>query len=76
MLCCLVAHPSRYLCRGYRIRELTAAEKEVKVSQLVARQREWEDGLVGVYKRFLEVCESEITGTCSLVWDVFNRLSM
>lgn len=27
---------------------------------MVARQREWEDGLVGVYKRFLEMCESEI----------------
>lgn len=56
-----------HLClySGYRIRELTAAEKEVKVSQLVARQREWEDGLVGVYKRFLEVCEAEVTGQSS-----------
>jgi nucleolar complex protein 3 len=47
---------------GYRIRPLTETEKEVKVSQLVARQREWEDGLVGVYKRFLEMCETEING--------------
>ena len=48
---------------GYRIRGLTDAEKEVKVSQMVARQREWEDGLVGVYKKFLEMCETEVTGT-------------
>ncbi|KAK4700143.1 nucleolar complex protein 3, partial [Phenoliferia sp. Uapishka_3] len=46
---------------GYRIRALTEVEKEVKVSQLVARQREWEDGLVGVYKKFLETCENEVT---------------
>lgn len=47
---------------GYRIRALTAAEKEIKVSQIVARQREWEDGLVSTYKKFLEVCEHEVTG--------------
>ncbi|CEQ41560.1 SPOSA6832_03304 [Sporobolomyces salmonicolor] len=46
---------------GYRIRALSEAEKEVKVSQIVARQREWEDGLVGTYKRFLEVCEAEVS---------------
>lgn len=47
---------------GYRIRALTDAEKEVQVSQLVARQREWENGLVATYKRFLELCEAEVTG--------------
>ncbi|BGP41515.1 hypothetical protein JCM10449v2_005504 [Rhodotorula kratochvilovae] len=46
---------------GYRIRELSAAEKEVQVSQMVARQREWENGLVATYKRFLEICEHEVT---------------
>ncbi|GAA5983896.1 hypothetical protein JCM11641_006414 [Rhodosporidiobolus odoratus] len=46
---------------GYRIRALTDAEKEVQVSQLVARQREWENGLVATYKRFLELCEAEVT---------------
>ncbi|GAA6010648.1 hypothetical protein JCM11491_003009 [Sporobolomyces phaffii] len=46
---------------GYRIRALTDAEKEIKVSQIVARQREWEDGLVSTYKKFLEVCENEVT---------------
>ena len=47
--------------RGYRIRPLTEAEKEVKVTQLVGRQREWEDGLVSVYKSFLEMCETEVS---------------
>ncbi|ORY65638.1 CBF/Mak21 family-domain-containing protein [Leucosporidium creatinivorum] len=51
---------------GYRIRPLTETEKEVKVSQLVARQREWEDGLVGVYKRFLEMCETEVNEDSAL----------
>ncbi|GAA5820622.1 hypothetical protein JCM3770_003556 [Rhodotorula araucariae] len=46
---------------GYRIRELSAAEKDVQVSQMVARQREWENGLVATYKRFLEICENEVT---------------
>lgn len=50
---------------GYRIRPLTEAEKDVKVSQMVARQREWEDGLVSVYKRFLETCEAEVVGESS-----------
>ncbi|BGP56609.1 hypothetical protein JCM8202_000205 [Rhodotorula sphaerocarpa] len=45
---------------GYRIRELSEAERDVQVSQLVARQREWENGLVATYKKFLEICESEI----------------
>ncbi|GAA5998501.1 Noc3p [Rhodotorula paludigena] len=46
---------------GYRIRELSEAEKDVQVSQIVARQREWENGLVSTYKRFLEICEAEVT---------------
>ncbi|GAA5832370.1 hypothetical protein JCM11251_006425 [Rhodosporidiobolus azoricus] len=45
---------------GYRIRSLTDAEKEMQVSQMVARQREWENGLVATYKRFLELCEAEV----------------
>lgn len=36
------------------------AEKQAAVSQMVARQREWEDGLVSSYKRFLEICEKEV----------------
>ncbi|POW03342.1 hypothetical protein PSTT_11158, partial [Puccinia striiformis] len=33
---------------GYRIRAITDAEKQTKISQMVARQREWEEGLVSV----------------------------
>ena len=51
---------------GYRIRPLSAAEKDVKVSQMVARQREWEDGMVGVYKNFLEICEAEVNEATKL----------
>lgn len=47
---------------GYRIRELSEAEREVQVSQLVARQREWENGLVSTYKKFLEICAAEVKG--------------
>lgn len=55
---------------GYRIRELSEAERDVQVSQLVARQREWENGLVATYKKFLEICESEIKGGsgCRSIW--------
>ncbi|EGG08274.1 uncharacterized protein MELLADRAFT_62080 [Melampsora larici-populina 98AG31] len=45
---------------GYRIRALGDAEKQAAVSQMVARQREWEDGLVSNYKKFLEICENEV----------------
>ncbi|GAA6003789.1 hypothetical protein JCM10207_003600 [Rhodosporidiobolus poonsookiae] len=45
---------------GYRIRALSEQEQDVQVSQLVARQREWENGLVATYKRFLELCEAEV----------------
>ncbi|GAA5990059.1 hypothetical protein JCM10908_005802 [Rhodotorula pacifica] len=45
---------------GYRIRELSEAEREVQVSQMVARQREWENGLVATYKKFLEICAAEV----------------
>ena len=53
-------------CSGYRIRELSEAEREVQVSQLVARQREWEHGLVSTYKKFLEICASEVKGVSAL----------
>jgi len=29
---------------------------------MVARQREWENGLVSTYKKFLEICEHEVAG--------------
>ena len=47
---------------GYRIRELTDKEKAEKVSQMVARTREWEQGLVGVYQNYLKCLDRELKG--------------
>jgi len=47
---------------GYRIRQLTDAEKAEKVSQMVAKTREWEQGLVIVYQTYLRNLEAEIKG--------------
>lgn len=47
---------------GYRIRPLTDKEKAEKVSQLVQRTREFEQGLVGVYQGYLRVLEGELKG--------------
>jgi len=47
---------------GYRIRSLTDQEKSEKVGQVVSKLREWEQGLVGVYQKFLQILESEIKG--------------
>lgn len=44
---------------GYRIRALTDAEKAEKVSQMVARTRDWEQGLVGIYQGYLRLLEQE-----------------
>lgn len=49
--------------RAYRIRERTEKEKQSRISQDVARQHEWEAGLVGTYKRFLEICERDVKGS-------------
>ncbi|KAF9451062.1 nucleolar complex-associated protein 3 [Macrolepiota fuliginosa MF-IS2] len=45
---------------GYRIRPLTDKEKAEKVSSMVARTREWEQGLVMVYQTYLRSLETEI----------------
>lgn len=45
---------------GYRIRPLSDKEKEEKVSQMVQRQRDYEQGLVGVYQGFLQTLEQDI----------------
>ncbi|KAI0030754.1 nucleolar complex-associated protein-domain-containing protein [Vararia minispora EC-137] len=45
---------------GYRIRALTDKEKAEKVSQIVARTREWEQGLVSVYQAYLKSLEHEL----------------
>lgn len=48
---------------GYRIRALTDKEKAEKVSQMVQRTRDWEQGLVSVYQNYLRMLEAEIKGT-------------
>ncbi|KAH9484302.1 Nucleolar complex protein 3-like protein [Psilocybe cubensis] len=45
---------------GYRIRALTETEKAEKVSQMVARTRDWEQGLVTVYQSYLRLLEGEL----------------
>jgi nucleolar complex protein 3 len=47
---------------GYRIRTLTDHEKAEKVSQMVQRTRDWEQGLVGVYQNYLKLLEVEVKG--------------
>ena len=47
---------------GYRIRALTDKEKAEKVSQMVQRTRDWEQGLVGVYQAYLRSLEAELKG--------------
>lgn len=47
---------------GYRIRTLTDKEKAEKVGQMVARTREWEQGLVLVYQSYLRGLEAELKG--------------
>ncbi|KAF8894583.1 nucleolar complex-associated protein 3 [Infundibulicybe gibba] len=45
---------------GYRIRALGEKEKVEKVSQMVARTREWEEGLVASYQSYLRFLEAEL----------------
>ncbi|EST09443.1 CCAAT-binding factor [Kalmanozyma brasiliensis GHG001] len=52
---------------GYRIRSLSEKEQEEKVGQDVARRREFEAGLVGVYREFLELCEAELKAASALL---------
>jgi nucleolar complex protein 3 len=47
---------------GYRIRLLTDHEKAEKVTQAVMRTREWEQGLVAAYQKFLTNADAEIKG--------------
>jgi len=49
---------------GYRIRKLSEKELAEKVSQMVGRTREWEQGLVGIYQSYLQLLEGEIKGQC------------
>lgn len=47
-------------CRGYRIRQVTEAEKGNRTTQAVLQQREYEEGLVSAYRQYLETCETAI----------------
>jgi nucleolar complex protein 3 len=62
---------------GYRIRALTDKEKAEKVSQMVQRTRDWEQGVVGVYQSYLRIMEAEIKGIVRLhikkVFTVFDN---
>ena len=51
---------------GYRIRALTDMEKAEKVSQMVQRTRDWEQGLVHVYQVYLRTLETELKGKVQL----------
>ncbi|OCH95527.1 nucleolar complex-associated protein 3 [Obba rivulosa] len=51
---------------GYRIRALTDKEKAEKVSQMVQRTRDWEQGLVGVYQLYLRTLEAEVKAKSEL----------
>lgn len=45
---------------GYRIRALSETEERARVSQDVARRRDWEQSLVRLYREYLECCESDV----------------
>ncbi|KAL6300168.1 nucleolar complex-associated protein-domain-containing protein [Sparassis latifolia] len=51
---------------GYRIRALTDKEKTEKVSQMVQRTRDWEQGLVSVYQSYLRTLEAEVKAKSEL----------
>ncbi|KZT11382.1 nucleolar complex-associated protein 3 [Laetiporus sulphureus 93-53] len=51
---------------GYRIRALTDKEKAEKVSQIVQRTRDWEQGLVSVYQAYLRILEGELKAKSEL----------
>ncbi|KAG6911501.1 hypothetical protein DXG01_014575 [Tephrocybe rancida] len=51
---------------GYRVRSLSDKEKAEKVSQMVARTRDWEQGLVTVYQTYLRSLEAELKARSDL----------
>lgn len=61
---------------GYRIRSLTDKEKQEKVSQLVQRTRDYEQGLVAVYQSYLQILEQDIKGTLFESFDHSRDLTM
>jgi len=50
---------------GYRIRALSEQEQKERVSQEVARRRDWEQSLVRFYREYLECCEAEVRDASS-----------
>ncbi|KAK2466949.1 hypothetical protein APHAL10511_001207 [Amanita phalloides] len=50
----------------YRIRQLTEKEASEKVSQMVARLRDWEQGLVAAYQNYLRCLEAELKAQSDL----------
>ncbi|PCH38232.1 nucleolar complex-associated protein 3 [Wolfiporia cocos MD-104 SS10] len=56
----------RDIIPGYRIRALTEKEKAEKVSQMVQRTRDWEQGLVSVYQSYLRTLEAEVKAKSEL----------
>ncbi|KAI0273377.1 nucleolar complex-associated protein-domain-containing protein [Gloeopeniophorella convolvens] len=56
----------RDIIPGYRIRELTDKEKAEKVSQMVSRTREWEQGLVSIYQNYLKTLDGELKAKTGL----------
>ncbi|KZV91077.1 nucleolar complex-associated protein 3 [Exidia glandulosa HHB12029] len=51
---------------GYRIRALTDKEKSEKVSQMVQRTRDWEQGLVTVYQSYLRTLDDALKSKSEL----------
>jgi nucleolar complex protein 3 len=47
---------------GYRIRPLSEKEKAEKVSQMVARSRDWEQGLLSAYQTYIGSLVTELKG--------------
>lgn len=60
---------------GYRIRPLSEKEQAEKVSQLVQRTRDWEQGLVSVYQTYLKGLEAEAKGVYVLRYQRRCRLT-
>ncbi|KAJ7156004.1 nucleolar complex-associated protein-domain-containing protein [Mycena crocata] len=59
---------------GYRIRSLTEKEKGEKVSQMVSRTRDWEQGLVVVYQTYLRGLEAELKARSELADIALNTM--
>lgn len=60
---------------GYRIRALTEHEKAEKVSQMVQKTRDWEQGLVGVYQNYLKLLEAEVKGNFTLIYVLIGKIT-